>query len=267
MKTQALLAPVLLALVASSVRAETLAWWRLDQTAPPITAAEGGPNLKWWVQSDGDYVASAEVPPAGLYRTGGDTPLNSFDAGQSYGDAVRGLVAEGTGDFFNAADGLTVEGFFKTHSTKPNLERQAVVSCGDGFADMSWIVRLIDGKPSFGVFHGTGADPVALVEIEDDVRDDRWYYFAARITPGDPARLTLVVRAEGEEAQTAEMALPPGVSLRPNRKPLIVGRSSLYIDAKPEYRGTWDTFAGCIADVRISRGALPDDNLLGAVGR
>jgi len=245
--------------------ASTLAWWRLDQTSPPITAAEGGPNLKWWVQKQGDYVASSDTPPAALYREGVGAPLNSFDAGQSYADDVRGLISEPGGDFFNATDGLTVEGFFKTNKTKPNLERQALVSCGEGFADMAWIVRLIDGKPTFAVFQGTSNEPVAAVEIADDVRDERWYYFVARLVPGQPARLRLTVRAEGEAAQSEEVELPSGVSVRPNRKPLIIGRSSLYIDNKPEYAGTWDTLAGTIADVRISGAALEDDSLLGNV--
>lgn len=267
MTKTALLPACLLLASLDLLAASTIAWWRLDETAPPIVAAEGGPNLKWWVQKEGEYVASSEVPPSSLYRQGVGAPLNSFDAGQSYADDVRGLISEPGGDFFNTTGGLTVEGFFKTSKTKPNLERQALVSCGEGFADMAWIVRLIDGKPTFAVFQGTGNDPVAAVEVADDVRDERWYFFAARVVPGEPARLKLTIRAEGEDPQSEEVELPAGVSVRPNRKPLIIGRSSLYIDNKPEYAGTWDTLAGQIADVRISAEALPDEQLLGALRR
>lgn len=256
---------ILALLAVTGVHAQTIVWWRLDQTEPPIMAQEGGPGLKWWVETSGPYVASSEVPPAGLYAGSVGSPLNSFNAGDSYGDQVRGLISEPGGEFYNAADGLTVEGFFKTHAVKPILEKQTIVSCGEGFADIAWLVRLVDGKPSFALFQGTGADPVIAAEIEDDVRDERWYYFAARVTPGAPGKISLLVKAEGEAAQTAELDLPPGLSVRPNRKPLIIGRSSLFIDPKPEYRGTWDTLAGMIADIRISSGALPDSELLGKV--
>lgn len=247
------------------LHAETIAWWRLDQTEPPIVAYEGGPGLRWWVEKDGPYIASSDVPPAGLYAGNVGAPLNSFDVAQSYGDQVRGLISEPGGDFYNTTDGLTVEGFFKTRMVKPMLEKQTMVSCGEGFADIAWLVRLVDGKPSFALFQGTGGDPVIAVEIEDDARDERWYYFVARVTPGAPGKISLSLKAEGEAAQTAELDLPPGLSVRPNRKPLIIGRSSLYIDPKPEYRGAWDTLAGTIADIRISHGALSDDKLLGKI--
>lgn len=248
-----------------TAQAETLVHWRLDQTEPPVLAGEGFPNLKWWVEKDGSYVSISEAAPASLYRDASAVPQSSFDAGQSYGDAVRGLVADGEAEFYNVTQGLTVEGFFRTRRIKPDLERQAVVACGEGMADVAWVVRLINGKPGFGVYQGSGPDPVAMVEVEDDVRDERWYYFVARVVPGDPGKLTLTIKAEGEPAESAEMPLPSGFSIRQNRKPLIIGRSSLYIDDKPEYRGTWDTFAGAISDVRISSGALSGDALLGNV--
>jgi hypothetical protein len=265
MKTKLPLLLIALTAACVTVQADTLVHWRLDQTESPILASEGFPNLKWWVEKDGAYVSAPEAAPAALYRDASAVPQNSFDAGQSYGDGVRGLVTDAEAEFYNVSQGLTVEGFFRTQRSKPDLERQAVVACGEGMADVAWVVRLLNGKPGFGVFQGASPDPVAMVELEDDVRDDRWYYFAARVVPGDPGKLTLTIRADGEAAQTAEMPLPSGFSIRQNRKPLIIGRSSLYIDNKPEYRGTWDTFAGIISDVRISSGALSDDALLGKV--
>lgn len=244
---------------------DTLVRWKLEEAAPPIVAAEGAPNLKWWVEKDGVYSSSNDVPSADLYRGNADRPLNSFDAGQSYSGTVAGLITTAQGDFWNVQGGLTVEGFFKTKKTKPDHERQAVISCGEGFADIAWILRLIDGRPSFGVFQGNSPDPVAAVEIDQDVREERWYYFVARVVPGSPAKLTLSVKGEGSAPLSAQTELPAGFSIRQNRKPLIVGRSSLFIDKKPEYRGTWDTFAGLISDLRISNGALPDDQLLGEI--
>ena len=73
------------------------------------------------------------------------------------------------------------------------------------------------------------------------------------------------MKGEGNAALSAETDLPAGFSIRQNRKPIIIGRSSLFIDNKPGYRGTWDTFAGLISDLRISHGSLADDQLLGGI--
>lgn len=246
---------------------DTMVRWKLDETAPPIVAAEGAPNLKWWVEKDGVYTSSSEVPPVALYRNQSDRPLNSFDAEQSYSGTVSGLIAAAQGEFWDVADGLTVEGFFRTKRVKPDHERQAVISCGEGFADIAWIMRIVDGRPNFSVFQGTSPDPVAAVEIDQDVRDQHWYYFVARIAPGSPSKLSLTVKGEGLAPLSAQTELPAGFSIRQNRKPLIVGRSSLFIDSKPEYRGTWDSFAGQISDLRISHGELPDGELLGKIAQ
>lgn len=267
MKTKLPIVLIALAAGASCARSETLVWWKLEQSTPPIPAADGSPGLKWWVEKDALYASSSDVPPAELYRNQSERPLNSFDAGQSYFSTVSGLITSAPCEFWKVDDGLTVEGFFKTKRTKPDHERQAVISCGEGFADISWLVRLVDGRPSFGVFQGTSPDPVAQVEIDQDVRDERWHYFAARVVPGQPGKLSLTVKGEGEAAVTEQIELPSGFSIRQNRKPLIIGRSSLFIDNKPEYRGTWDTFGGLIADVRISRGALKDEDLLGKTAK
>ncbi len=266
MKTAIPVVALVLTACMTNVFGDTIVRWRLDEGAPPIVAAEGAPNLKWWVEKDGLYASSNDVPPADLYRGQADRPLNSFDAGQSYSSgAVSGLITTAQGDFWNVQGGLTVEGFFKTKKSKPDHERQAVISCGEGFADIAWIVRLIDGRPSFGVFQGNSPDPVAAVEVDQDVREDRWYYFVARVVPGSPGKLTLTVKGEGNAALSAETDLPAGFSIRQNRKPIIIGRSSLFIDNKPGYRGTWDTFAGLISDLRISHGSLADDQLLGEI--
>ena len=257
------LAALALGAAATSALAETLVQWKLDEPAPPIVAAQGIPSLKWWVEKETPYTSSTDVPPAGMYRDQADRPINSFDAGASYGNTVCGLIASSPAEFWNVGDGLTVEGFFKTKRVKTDRERQAVISCGEGFADIAWIVRIVDGRPNFSVFQGTSPDPVAAVETDQEVRDERWYYFAARVVPGSPAKISLTVKGEGDAAVSAQTDLPAGFSIRQNRKALIVGRSSLYIDPKPEYRGTWDSFAGQISGLRISRGALPDGELLG----
>ncbi len=251
-------------------RAETLAWWRLSEDQPPQMASEGGPDLKWWSASKNPYVSESSVPPSSLYRLTVKPADKSFAVAASCLDREGGLIATNPGDFADASAGLTVEGFFKTSQKKTKLENQAIVTCGEGWMDASWAVRLMDGRLAFAVFQDNDKFPVAQVEAGDDLRDDKWHFFAARIIPaasGKPGKLALAVTSEDGTTVSEESDLPAGLALRRNAKPLIVGRSSLYIDNKPEYCGTWDTFQGQISDIRISKGALKDSDLLGASKR
>lgn len=251
-------------------RAETLAWWRLSEDQPPQRASEGGPDLKWWSASKNPYVAEAAAPPAALYRIAFKPEDRSFAVAASCLDKEGGLIAANPGDFADISSGLTVEGFFKTTQKKSKLENQAIATCGEGWMDASWAVRLMDGRLAFAVFQDNDKYPVAQVEAGDDLRDDKWHFFAARLIPADsgkPGKLALTVTSEDGTSVSEETDLPAGLAVRPNTKPLIVGRSSLYIDNKPEYCGTWDTFQGLISDIRISKGILNDSDLLGAVKR
>ena len=271
MKTRSHIA--LLAIAASCLlpalsRAETLAWWRLSEDQPPQRASEGGPDLKWWSASKNPYVAVAAAPPATLYRISIKPEDRSFAAAASCLDKEGGLIAANLGDWSDVSAGLTVEGFFKTTRKKTKLENQAIVTCGEGWMDASWAVRLMDGRLTLAVFQDNDKFPVAQVEAGDDLRDDKWHFFAARLIPaasGKPGKLTLTVTSEDGTSVSEETDLPAGLTVRQNKKPLIVGRSSLYIDNKPEYCGTWDTFQGLISDIRISKGVLKDSDLLGAI--
>lgn len=250
--------------------AETLAWWRLADEQPPQIACEGGPNLKWWTEPKLPYVSEASAPPASLYRTSVTPPERSFAAGASYLDVVGGLISLTPGEFGDVSAGLTVEGFFKTSRKKAKLEIQTIVTCGDGGMDASWAVRLMDGRLAFAVYQDNDKFPVAQVEAGDDFRDEKWHYFAASVSPsaaGKTGRISLKVTSEDGAPLSEATELPDGVSVRRNSKPLLVGRSSIYIDSKPEYAGTWDTFQGLISDIRISNEVVPDSGLLGAVTR
>lgn len=262
--------PLLMAtfLVAHSLCAETLVWWRLDEEAPPIAAAQGGPDLKWWSEASNPYAPSQSAPPAALYRVGNRPAARSFSAPASYLSAPGGLVGKAECDVSGQAGGLTVEGFFSTVQVKAKHENQAVIACGDGWMDASWAVRLIDGRPTFAVFRDGDPNPLAQVEISEDVRTGDWHFFAARIHPsaaGTPEKISLAVSASDGRTWFEELVLPEGSEIRRHAKPPIVGRTSIFIDAKPDYKGTWDTFQGAIGDLRISAGALADTELLGAI--
>lgn len=262
--------PLLLAclLFAQPLRAETLVWWRLEEEAPPLPAAEGGPDLKWWSEASNPYSASESGPPDALYRVGQSPSGRGFAAAASYGSAPGGLLAKGECDFSGQSGGLTVEGFFSTAQVKDRHENQAVMACGDGGMDISWAFRLLDGRPAFAVFRDGDTDPLAQVEIGEDARTGDWHYFVARIhsaASGHPSMISLSVRAADGRAWSEELPLPEGTEIRRHAKPPIVGRSSVFIDTKPDYKGTWDTFQGTISDLRISSGILPDSGLLGVV--
>ncbi len=271
MKTHSRILPLAIAvscLLPLLSRAETLAWWRLSEDQPPQLAAEGGPNLKWWSSAKNPYISESAVPPALLYRLSVKPAEKSFAAAASCLDGEGGLIAPSPGEFADISAGLTVEGFFKTSRKKTKMENQAIVTCGEGWMDAAWAVRLIDGRLAFALFQDNDKNPVVQVEAGDDLRDDKWHFFAARVTPsapGKPGKLALLVTSEDGTSLSEETDLPEGLVARRNNKPLIIGRSSLYIDNKPEYCGTWDTFQGLISDIRISKGALKDSDLLGAI--
>jgi hypothetical protein len=259
-----LLVLVLTTTLAVSSEPETLAWWRLDGNL--TEPAEGGPLLKWWTNS-GTPPEEDAAPPQKMFRATSPAET-SFAVSKSVRDHPGGLHTIDAGDFAATEQGLTVEGFFQTTPRESGAERQAVITCGDGWMDAAWAVRLIDGQLAFSVFGDFDHQPVVEARLPGDFLDNRWHYFVGRVIPGDgaqPGKLQLEAVADGGQTTRVETDWPAGFVPRQNRRPVVLGRSSLYIDNDPDYRGTWDTFQGSLSDIRITRGVLSNDSLLGAL--
>lgn len=123
-------------------------WWRLDQETAPYQSVVGESPLYWWSDTKTPEASSTEVPPSTLYRHPATPPLRVFDSGKSHQGDCALQLKQGGAAFSNVETGLTVEGFFRTTPLKSEHERQALVSCGEGYADIAWIVFLRDGHPS-----------------------------------------------------------------------------------------------------------------------
>jgi hypothetical protein len=258
-------------------RADTLAWWRLSEETPPVFAQEGGPNLKWWSDKDEPYVSSTDIPPETLYRAGLNPAGRSFDSEASNGPKDGNLSAQGLAteekdsSFSSLENGLTIEGFFKGKSGENGTETQTILSCGDGSVHRVWTVQVIKGYLTFSLFEEGSLDASFRVECPSDVRDEKWHYFVARFETGiggKSGRASLIVTSSEENQKAADNK----TSGEPPKRgdvvdTLLVGRSSIYWDTSPEYRGTIDPFLGKISDIRISRGVLADDQLLGKIVR
>lgn len=265
MKTHAPLAfATILVILTTPTRAADSLWWRLDQESAPYQAAGGGPDLQWWSAEKTSPAISESAPPANLYRPPTTPPVRSFDSGNSHQGECALLVKENAALFSDIGQGITIEGFFRTTPVKTKHERQALISCGEGFADMAWNVFLRDGNPVLAVYRDGDSAPTASVELAEDVRDGDWHYIVARISRDS---LFLAVSMPGGNALEKTSPLPAGLSLRVNSKPLLVGRSSIYIDNNPDYLGTRDTFGGQLCDIRITRSNLTDGELLGVLSR
>ncbi|MEN9468582.1 MAG: hypothetical protein RL630_315 [Verrucomicrobiota bacterium] len=239
-------------------------WWRLDQETAPYQSVVGESPLHWWSDTKTPEASSTEVPPSTLYRHPATPPLSVFDSGKSHQGDCALQLKQGGAAFSNVETGLTVEGFFRTTPLKSEHERQALVSCGEGYADIAWIVFLRDGHPVLAVYREGSHEPAASLELPADVRDGQWHFFVARISP---ELLSLSVSTASGKPLTGSTTLPDGFAIRKSSKPLLVGRSSIYIDNAPYYRGSRDTFGGQLCDIRITRSNLPDTGLLGMISK
>lgn len=258
-------------------QADTLAWWRLSEEIPPVLAQEGGPNLKWWSDKEEPYVSSPEIPSEMLYRAGLNPAGRSFDSEASNGPkdgnlSAQGLVtAEKDASFSSLENGITIEGFFNGKSGESGTETQTILSCGDGSVHRVWAVQVIKGYLTFSLFEEGSLDASFRVECPNDVRDEKWHYFVARFEPGiggKPGKASLIVTSSGENQTAADNQTSGELPKRGDAvDTLLVGRSSIYWDTSPEYKGTIDPFLGKISDIRISQGVLADDQLLGKVAR
>ena len=255
-----------LGLHAQAARDRTLAWWRLDTFVGDIAPARGGPDLRLWLERPTLVEpVSKEAPPRALYASRVIPAAGSLELALLYGGGAGALQQKELWDAAWPREGLTVEGFFR--NTDEGLRgRRAIVSCGDGRNDAAWTVAIENGNLSFSVFRDGDSDPTYALSIPRDTRNGKWHYFVVQVRP-DAARKTqtihLLLKPEGAESLSNRQELPADFVARAHQKGLIVGRSSVFYDTKPEYRGTLDTFRGHLADIRISSAPLEADKLLG----
>jgi hypothetical protein len=247
-------------------------WWRLDETASPFTNASGkGEAPKWWrhESSNHDY-RSASAPPASLYRTPFAPSVASFDAAATYepGGNQKPCILKLPSDGGLAAEisDWTLECFYRAPEVDLPERKLAIVTYGDGCADYGWHLMLTQKGPVFTLIDMKGAE--LRVQLPEPPRDggDLWHYVVVRL---QDRKLTLLLADEkGNTRVSPTVLVPDDFDTRASPHGLLVGRSSIYYDRDNEsYQGTWDTFTGCIADIRITKSALPDEQLLGAFKR
>lgn len=265
-----------LLLLGSSAVGQTndlVGWWRLDEPAPPFREGRGaGPAPAWWRSSPdaGDYVPGPDAPPEGMYRASVTRPAGSFDAGTTY-RADRDqkpsiLRIESDGGLVGPVSDWTLELFYRAPEVDRPERKLALVGRGDGRANTAWRLMLTQEGPVFTLFDVTGAE--CAIRLPDPPRGtgNLWHYVVVSLKDRE---LSLVLVDENRNTRVAlPVRVPDGFQVRGANAGLLLGRSSLYYDReKPDYLGTWDTFTGALADLRITRAAVPDTGLLGTVKR
>jgi hypothetical protein len=250
-----------------------IGWWRLDEPAPPFREGRGaGPAPAWWRSSPdvGDYAPGQHAPPEVMYRASMSPPAGSFDAGATYrvdlDQKPSILRIESDGGLVGPVSDWTLELFYRAPEVDRPERKLALVGRGDGRANTAWRLMLTQEGPVFTLFDVSGGE--CSIRLPDPPRGagNLWHYVVVSIQNRE---LSLVLVDENRNTRVAPpVRIPDGFQVRGANAGLLLGRSSVYFDReKPDYLGTWDTFTGCLADLRITRAAVPDGELLGTVKR
>ncbi len=256
-----------------------LAYWRFEESA------SNGPNdinlqtnaigdasghrvsLDYWPGGPngiGPYKAAADVPPPPMFRNGYSGGKKSFNSGalDPHKEGVLFCESVRHGQPFDFYGSFTIEGYFKTNGDQSRAGMMAVVS--KGIADSAYLVsvnRQTPGAVQFSVFgFNDGEKEVSATLSDRNYADGRWHYFAARFegkNTGEAGKVSLLVGDENGLCQSNHLATSEGFMLNRPSDDLFIGRKGH--DAA---RSVGGHFRGLIDEIRISQGAIADEQLL-----
>lgn len=254
-----------------------------------------------WVAYDGSYKPSHFTPPismfnvpaspeaynisvrTSLYEVTTETfpaggGMLSYNPGAITDESVKGLL------FFNASrtnptgsskmsfsDDFTIEGFFRATYVDDSTE-MTIVEQKDG-SEFCYKVYLLGQKLVFevrGVAPGGGGLSTTAVTLDgSNYADGKWHYFVARYNKeasGSLSMSKLTVKVLDEPVGDAAGKLTYGLVSTPAAFNISTSGDFLYIGRSKE-AGDPDSklFKGEIDEVRISKGLVMDEDLLGKV--
>jgi len=216
------------------------------------------------------YEVATETFPAG----GG---MLSYNPGAIASDATKGLLyydASRTSDGISKmsfSDDFTIEGFFRATFVSESMQ-MTIIEQKDG-ADFCYSVHLL-GKSL--VFSVSGDAPnegskvtTSVTMSETDYTDGRWHYFVARYNKEasgakSMSKLTLKALAE-PTADGARGALTYGLASTPAAFNISTSADDLYIGRAKIDGADSKQFKGELDEIRVSKGLVMDEDLLGKV--
>jgi len=208
------------------------------------------------------YVASSDVPPKSMFRPGYSGGAKSFNSGAL--DPLKSCVLfhnagqHGYQFNFDAKESFTLEGFFKTAGNQSAAGMMAIIykGCGEP-AYLVSLNRSAHGAAQFTLFDSKARE-VSATLTDRNYADGQWHYFAARYMAGtgkDGRTISLLIGNEDGSHQRTSSTVDPGFEINTPMNNLFIGR-------KVHLRVIEGHFRGLIDEVRISRGAISDRQLI-----
>lgn len=273
------MAAVLLTNVASSARANVIAYWRMEAQAPTTCwntpgvvdeatasgqgtqasgctpAAADDPLITF--NANGDTVAiSSSVPPAGMFSPGFSGGVGSYDSEAILNkNGALFFAVDRYGDEFTTAF-WTVEFFFKANGDQSGNGFQMLFK-NDEVNDHYGMVLNEPGPGSLRLYVFDGSSWPSVDLTDRNYADGQWHYVVCSYDTVNN-KLTLRVRSEdGKVSRNFRFLSTDPVS--GNAGNLFIGRRAFNNDSDPR------TFRGLIDEMRISDNVVPDGELIGKI--